>query len=240
VANGKWAEFDAKKQTDKDRRNAERERKAYEKAKSEGRKTYSYGFEDAADQAGNSFTRTISKSINDYGITRNWSGEIEYADLSDEQFNNLLNRSRLSYSRQSQINEVSNPSKSFSSTTKSNEYGGDWLNSNSNYSYDNLKTMAKDMATQQLDTQDKLMGLSYGYRTKEKDLDSTIRQRENDQKFGFEKNLQEMSNAQQLKIQGNQYGQEQLMFDKGTTADNQKTESARRAANSLFYGRRAY
>lgn len=240
MAGGKWAEFDAQKQTDKDKRNNERERKAYEKAKAEGRKTYSYGFEDAADQAGNSYTRTVSKSINDYGISKDMFGNIDYADLSDDQFNNILNRSRLSYSRQSQINQASNPSIGSNSNTKSNEYGGDWLNSNSDYSYDNLKTMAKDMATQQLETQDKLMGLSYGYRTKEKDLDSTIRQREADQKFGFEKNLQEMSNAQQLKVQGNQYGQEQLMFDKNITADTQKTDSARRAASSLFYGRRSY
>ena len=170
-------------------------------------------------------------------------------DMSDEEYEQYKNAFSKAVNRQKNLglilaggdgNGGLRTTTGISSTTKSNEYGGDWLNSNSDYSYDNLQTMAKDMAQQQLETQDKLMGLSYGYRTKEKDLDSTIRQREADQKFGFEKNLQEMSNAQQLKIQGNQYGQEQFMFDKNITADTQKTDSARRAASSLFYGRRSY
>ena len=170
-------------------------------------------------------------------------------DMSDEEYEQYKNAFSKAVNRQKNLglilaggdgNGGLRTATGTSSTTKSNEYGGDWLNSNSDYSYDNLQTMAKDMAQQQLETQDKLMGLSYGYRTKEKDLDSTIRQREADQKFGFEKNLQEMSNAQQLKIQGNQYGQEQFMFDKNITADTQKTDSARRAASSLFYGRRSY
>jgi hypothetical protein len=162
-------------------------------------------------------------------------------DMSDEEYEQYKAAYSKQINRQRGLGDITvGRNTSATTNTKSNEYGGDWLNSNSNYSYDNLKTMAKDMATQQLETQDKLMGLSYGYRTKEKDLDSTIRQRENDQKFGFEKNLQDLSNTQQLKVQANQYGQEQTMFDKGTTADTQKTESARRAASGLFYGRRSY
>ena len=170
-------------------------------------------------------------------------------DMSDEEYDQYKNAFSKAVNRQKNLglilaggdgNGGLGTTTGISSTTKSNEYGGDWLNSNGNYSYDNLQTMAKDMAQQQLETQDKLMGLSYGYRTKEKDLDSTIRQREADQMFGFERNLQELSNAQQLKVQANQYGQEQSMFDKGVTADTQKTESARRAASGLFYGRRSY
>jgi hypothetical protein len=162
-------------------------------------------------------------------------------DMSDEEYEQYKAAYSKQLNRQKGLGDITiGRTTSTTTNAKSNEYGGDWLGGNNNYSFDNMKTMARDLATQQLETQDKLMGLSYGYRTKEKDLDSTIRQREADQKFGFEKNLQELSNNQQLKVQGNQFGQEQTMFDKGTTADTQKTDSARRAASSLFYGRRSY
>jgi hypothetical protein len=234
MASGKWAEFDANRVTERRERTDKREREAYEKAVARGAKYYSFGSE--LEDAGGS--GVITKKITEYGSPiGNLDGSLDFDSLNDDEFNRYLGKTQLSINRQQQLNRVTNPG---SSTTKSNEYGGDWLNSNSNFGYDNLKTMAKDLATQQLETQDKLMGLSYGYRTKEKDLDSTIRQRENDQKFGFEKTLQDLSNTQQLKVQANQYGQEQTMFDKGTTADTQKTESARRAASGLFYGRRSY
>jgi hypothetical protein len=166
-------------------------------------------------------------------------------DMSDEEYEQYANAYSKAINRQKRLNDslygtqstTTGISTGTNANTKSNEYGGDWLNSNSNFSFDNMKTMAKDLAEQQLGIQDKLMGLSYGYRTKEKDLDSTIRQRENDQKFGFETTLQGLRDTQQLKVQENQFGQERTMFDKFTTAEMDRTESARRAANRLFYGR---
>lgn len=133
------------------------------------------------------------------------------------------------------------------SSATGNEYGGDWTDSNSMYSYDNMKSMAKDMAQQQLEHSEKMMGLSYGYRSKEKVQDSDIRMKETDQgsmlrmregeqKFGFEKALQQLSQDHASNMQTKQFNQENTMFRMQDDSATNKINAARAAANKLYYG----
>ena len=122
------------------------------------------------------------------------------------------------------------------SNSSTNQFGGDWTSGNGNFSFDNMKTMAKDLSQQQIDHSRQMMELSAGFRTAEKNLDTGIRQREADQKFGFEKSLQELSQNWQGQMQDSRFNQDRTMFDKSENQDIQKTRSARSAANSLYYG----
>lgn len=123
------------------------------------------------------------------------------------------------------------------SSSSTNQFGGDWTSGNGNFSFDKMKTMAKDLSQQQIDHSRQMMELSSGYRTKEKNLDSGIRIKENNQKFGFEKGLQELSQSWQTNMQNDRFNQDRTMFDKAERQDVNKTRSARSAASNLYYGR---
>lgn len=164
-------------------------------------------------------------------------------DMNDEEYERYSQSLQKQVSRKNRITDIvsgrnSTTTNTAAGATTNTGYDSDWNNSNPNYSWDSMKTMAKDLAQQQLDQSEKMMGLSYGFRTKEKGLDSEIRQREAQQRFGFEEALENLKNNQQLKIQDNQYGQERTMFGLQDTAETNKINSARSAASNLFYGRR--
>lgn len=123
-----------------------------------------------------------------------------------------------------------------SSSSTANDYGGDWTDGNSMFSFDNMRTMAKEMASDQLAHSEKMMGLSHGYRSKEKVQDNEIRMRESDQKFGFDKALQHLQNTHQKDMQTSSQTQERTMFGLQDNSATAKINSARGAANRLYFG----
>jgi hypothetical protein len=162
-------------------------------------------------------------------------------DLTDEEYDLYIEKVKKAAERQRKVSEALVPTRGISNVENpdfTNSYGKDWSTQNPNYSWDNMQTMAKSMAELQLEQSSKLMDLSYGYRTREKEFDSGIRERDDNRRFGFDKYLENLRNTQQLELQQRQYGQEQAMFRKQREADRESTASARRAANNLFYGNR--
>ena len=115
-------------------------------------------------------------------------------------------------------------------------YGGDWGNGNDMFSFDSMKTMAKDLSQQQIDHNKQMMELSYGYRTKEKDLDSGIRQREANQQFGFQQKLQAQNETHLKQMQDDRFNQEQEMFGRQEREKINTINSARKAASNLYRG----
>lgn len=239
MAGGKWAEFDAKRVTERTSRDNSRERKAYEQAKAKGLKSYSYGVEGYDNRDG----YTVTKKVSEYGLpSADIGGGIDYTQMSDEQFNNYLGNQKLSFSRQQQLNDARTGigstarTSQFGDSKTNTDYGGDWTQGNSSYSFDTLKSQAKDLAQQNLENSRNLMDLSYSYRTKEKGLDSDIRQREANQQFGFQQALEGMKNTQQSKYQADQFNQDNNMFERNKLLQNENMASARGAANNLYFG----
>ncbi|MGB6301117.1 MAG: hypothetical protein WBF90_33755 [Rivularia sp. (in: cyanobacteria)] len=138
------------------------------------------------------------------------------------------------------VGSINGTSQGTGSNSSTNQFGGDWTSGNGNFSFDKMKTMAKDLSQQQIDHNRQMMDLSSGYRTKEKNLDSGIRMKEADQKFGFEKGLQELSQSWQTNMQDDRFNQDRIMFDKAERQDVNKTRSARSAASNLYYGRNIF
>lgn len=238
MAGGKWAEFDAKRVTERRSRDDSREKKAYEQAKAKGLKTYSYGVEGYGGRDG----YTVTKKLSEYGLPdADIGGSVDYTQMSDDQFNNYLSNRRLSFSRQQQLNEANGlgstaRTSQFGDSKTNTDYGGDWTQGNSAFSFDTLKSQAKDLAQQNLENSRNLMDLSYGYRTKEKNLDSEIRSREANQQFGFQQALEGIKNTQQSKYQADQFNQDNNMFERNKQMQNENMASARSAANSLYFG----
>lgn len=165
-----------------------------------------------------------------YGTKRTKS----IADMSDQEFTQYKAESERNKARQEQL----------SGTTASSSTG---TNTAANAAT-SLQQQAKDMASFQLENASKQMELSYGYRSKEKSQDDAITRGQSEQQYGFQRGLADQSynnqrgindqqNTQQSKMQDNQYGQERTMFNMRDSAQQRDTQSARNAANALYFGR---
>lgn len=170
----------------------------------------------------------------------------DYSKYSDKDWSNYLNKIKVGQNRLNQfnntvysnsINSGSNArTNAFGNTQTTSDFGGDWTQGNPSFSFDTMKAQAKDLAAQNLENSRNLMGLSYEYRTKEKGFDADIRSREANQQFGFQQSLEGMRNTQQSKMQDNEYNQQRTMFDRQRQAQDDTIQSARSAANSLYFG----
>lgn len=169
--------------------------------------------------------------------------ERDAASYSQKEWSQYLDKLKLGQSRLNEKNQLlglgstsTSRTSQFGDSKTNTDYGGDWTQGNSAYSFDTLKAQAKDLAQQNLENSRNLMDLSYGYRTKEKGLDSDIRQREANQQFGFQQALEGMKNTQQSKYQADQFNQDNNMFERNKQMQNENMASARNAANSLYFG----
>lgn len=165
------------------------------------------------------------------------------ADYSQKEWSDYISKLKLGQSRLNEKNTAlgfnqgsTTRTSQFGDTKTNTDYGGDWTQGNSAFSFDTLKSQAKDLAQQNLENSRNLMDLSYTYRTKEKGLDSDIRQREANQQFGFQQALEGMKNTQQSKYQADQFAQDNNMFDRNKQKQNEDMASARGAANNLYFG----
>jgi hypothetical protein len=122
-----------------------------------------------------------------------------------------------------------------------------------------LRQQAREMAQIQLENADKQMAQSSKYRLAEKVQDDSITRGQSEQMYGFQRNLADQSNTQQTLTESNRYGfqrgladqantqqtgmqsaqyrQERTMFNMQDTARTRDTQSARNAANALYFGR---
>lgn len=174
------------------------------------------------------------------GFEKGWGN----ADYSEQEWQNRLGKIRLQTTRNQQMNEAmgitnagSNArTNAFGNTQTNSDFGGDWTQGNPSFSFDTMKSQAKEMAQMNLENSRNLMGLSYEYRTKEKGFDADIRSREANQQFGFQQSLEGLRNTQQLKMQDNQFNQDRTMFDTQRQAQDNTVNSARSAANNLYFG----
>lgn len=172
-------------------------------------------------------------------------GFTDYSMMSEKDWQKYLNRTQLGQDRLNQFNARFNNNinadsnartNAFGNTKTNSDFGGDWTQGNPSFSFDTMKSQAKEMAQMNLENSRNLMGLSYEYRTKEKGFDADIRSREANQQFGFQQALEGMRNTQQSKIQDNEFNQQRTMFDRQKQAQDDTTQSARSAANSLYFG----
>lgn len=58
-----------------------------------------------------------------------------------------------------------------------------------------------------------------------------------DQSYGFQRGLNDQQNTQQTSMQSAQFGQQKDMFNMQDAAKSRDTQSARQAANALYFGR---
>lgn len=160
-------------------------------------------------------------------------------DMTDDEYNQFK---ALDERNRSRILGLAGVNNTASNSNTSGNYGTGASNSNSAFSWNNegmqqsMWQQAKDMASFQLDNTLKTMDASSGYRRQELNLNDEITRRQNQQQFGFQKQLADDNYAFQDKQRAERERAADESMERSYQMKTETTNSARQAASNAFFG----
>lgn len=160
-------------------------------------------------------------------------------DMTDDEYNQFK---ALDQRNRSRILGLAGGNNAASNSNTSGNYGTGASNSNSAFSWNNedmqkgMWQQAKDMSQLQLDNTLKTMEAASGYRSQELNLNDEITRRQNQQQFGFQKQLADDNYAFRNNDRDVRLRAADQQLERQYQMRTETTNQARQAASNAFYG----